>query len=86
VSILSLSVGSAMVWTSPYLAYLKSDKSPLTKPITSDEAAILGGLMPIGGLVGSFLYGRLADKIGRFWALYLNAVPQIVSYISSKSN
>lgn len=75
---LSLGVGSAMVWTSPYLAYLKSDESPLSRPITTDEAAMLGGIMPIGGLIGSFLYGRLADKVGRFWSLYLNAIPQIV--------
>jgi hypothetical protein len=68
-----------MVWTSPYLAYLKSEESPLSKPMTPKEAGELGGIMPIGGLIGSILYGRLADKVGRFWSLYLNAIPQIVT-------
>lgn len=70
-----------MVWTSPYLAVLKSAADcPLSTPITSSEASTLGGLMPIGALIGAFVSGKIANKIGRFWALYLNGVPQCVSH------
>lgn len=68
-----------MVWTSPYLVVLKSAESPLSSPITSSQASTLGGLMPIGALIGALVSGRVANKIGRFWALYLNGVPQCVS-------
>lgn len=79
VNILTLGVGASMVWTSPYLAVLKSSDSPLSHAITSSQASTLGGLMPIGALVGAFVSGRIANKIGRFWAIYLNGIPQLVS-------
>lgn len=70
-----------MVWTSPFLAHLKSAKSPLNEPITSDEASTIGGLLPLGALIGSILFGWVAEKVGRFWALYIVAIPAIVSEI-----
>jgi len=79
VNLLSLGVGASMVWTSPYLAVLKSCETPLSSSITVDQASTLGSLMPIGALFGALMFGWIAEKIGRFWSLYLDAIPQIVS-------
>lgn len=70
-----------MVWTSPYLAVLKSNESPLSSSINSSQASTLGGIMPIGALIGAFVSGSIANKIGRFWALYLSGLPQFVSFV-----
>lgn len=68
-----------MVWTSPYLAHLKSPETPLSRPVTSDEASTIGGLLPFGALIGALIFGWVAEKVGRFCAMYIVAVPAIVS-------
>lgn len=76
-NILSLGVGASISWTSPYLSVLKGDKSPLDQAITSDDASWIGSLLAIGALTGSFFYGWMSEKIGRFQSLRLAAVPQL---------
>lgn len=38
-------------------------------------------MYPLGGLVGSLLFGYMCDKVGRLWALRTIVVPQLVAYI-----
>lgn len=82
-NILSLGGGASISWTSPYLSLLQSeDKSPLGKAISASEASWIGSLLAIGALSGSFFFGWLSEKFGRFRALNFAAVPQIVSAIN----
>lgn len=75
---LSLGVGASISWTSHSLSILHGDDSPFGEPISSSEGSWIGSLLAVGALVGSFFYGWLSEKLGRFWALILAAVPQIV--------
>jgi MFS family permease len=79
VNILSLGVGASMVWTSPYISLLKSQETPLSTQISSDEASTIGALVPLGALFGALILGWMAEKIGRYWSLYLVSLPAIVS-------
>ena len=79
VNILALGMGAAVSWTSPYLPLLMSKDSPIGHPINSAQASWIGSLISVGGLIGTFFYGWLSEKVGRFWALILAGIPQIVS-------
>lgn len=78
-NILSLSVGASITWTSPYLRTLQDSDSPLDVPVTKEDASWIGSLLAVGALVGSFFFGWLSEKVGRFWSLIAGAIPQIVS-------
>lgn len=77
-----MGAGGSVSWTSPYLSLLKSNDSPLSSPITASQASWIGSLLAIGALVGSFLFGWMSEKFGRFPSLITAAVPQIVSWLN----
>lgn len=80
VNILSLGAGASISWTSPYMPLLQSIQSPFKEPISASQASWIGSLLAIGALIGSFFFGWLSEKFGRFWSLISAAIPQIVSF------
>uniref|UniRef100_A0A146L3L7 Facilitated trehalose transporter Tret1 n=2 Tax=Lygus hesperus TaxID=30085 RepID=A0A146L3L7_LYGHE len=79
VCILAFAFGTVVGWTSPVLEILQSDDSPVGR-MTLDETSWLGSLTFIGGIVGSFLWGRIADAFGRKVAGYCVSVPFILGW------
>lgn len=84
VNIIALSVGASIGWASPFLPVLQSDDSPLSESLTIDQASWVGSLLPLGALFGTLVFGWLSEKVGRFWASLLTAVPEIVRKYSFK--
>ncbi|CAD7088661.1 unnamed protein product [Hermetia illucens] len=78
VNIITFSQGHGIAWCAPSLPLLQSENSPLISgPITVEEASWIGSMVCIGGVIGSFLFGVLADQVGRKKALYLLIIPHI---------
>lgn len=77
-NIIALGVGASIGWSSPFLPLLQSENSPLSEPITSEEASWIGSILALGALVGTLLFGWLSEAVGRFWASILTSIPQIV--------
>ncbi|KAL7032244.1 hypothetical protein ACKWTF_007259 [Chironomus riparius] len=81
VNILAMSVGASIGWVSPSISFLQSQETTLDLTLNSDELSWLGGLLPLGALIGTFLFAWLSEKFGRFWILWLTALPQIISWL-----
>ncbi|KAG8035362.1 hypothetical protein G9C98_006808 [Cotesia typhae] len=77
--------GAMMVWSSPILLMLQSDpveeENPLSRPITDEEASWIGALSPVGTLVGCFVPGYLAEKLGRRTTLLSSIIPMAISWV-----
>lgn len=80
-NILATSVGASIGWISPSISFLQSQETTLDRTVNADELSWLGGLLPLGALIGTFLFAWLSEKFGRFWILWLTAFPQIVSLL-----
>jgi MFS family permease len=59
----------------------ESNETPLTKVLSVEEASWVGSLLALGALFGTLLFGWLSQKIGRFWASLLTALPEFVSFL-----
>jgi MFS family permease len=61
-NIIALSVGTSIGWTSPFLPKLQSndEDSPLSSPLTSDEASWVGSIFAVGALCGTVLFGFIS--------------------------
>lgn len=72
-----------MVWTSPVLPKLKesSDKNPLGRVITPEEESWIGACLGLGATFGPFLWGFLADKIGRKYTMIALSIPFGTAYL-----
>ncbi|XP_026489597.2 facilitated trehalose transporter Tret1 [Vanessa tameamea] len=76
------STGYSMGWTAPINIKLKDEKeSPLGRPATSDELAWMGSLLNIGAILGPFIGGFAASKIGRKWGLLSSVIPLLIGWI-----
>lgn len=58
-----MTAGCNLGWTSPVLPKLEQPDSPIH--ITPEQGSWIGSLMPLGAIVGPFLGGYLANKIGK---------------------
>uniref|UniRef100_A0A182P8A2 Major facilitator superfamily (MFS) profile domain-containing protein n=1 Tax=Anopheles epiroticus TaxID=199890 RepID=A0A182P8A2_9DIPT len=77
-NIISLSLGTAIGWLSPFLPLLISSDSPLDAgPVTDIQATWIASLLCIGAFGGTFLFGWSAEKFGRKTSLLATAVPLI---------
>ncbi|CAG5021021.1 unnamed protein product [Parnassius apollo] len=79
-----VSIGYCMGWTSPINTKLQGQNltdSPLPAPLTIDETAWVGSLLPVGAIFGPFIGGLVASKIGRKWGLLSSAIPLFVGWI-----
>nr|XP_967531.2 PREDICTED: facilitated trehalose transporter Tret1 [Tribolium castaneum] len=84
-NLLSFVTGTAIAWSSPTLPKLNDTdvgNIPFGRRIDSDENSWIGSLMPLGAIFGPFLFGFLADKLGRKVTLMSLAVPYIVSFLT----
>ncbi|XP_013165614.1 PREDICTED: facilitated trehalose transporter Tret1 [Papilio xuthus] len=78
------STGYSMGWTSPVNIKLQDKNatdSPLPEPLSPDELAWVGSLLPVGAIFGPFIGGLAASKIGRKWGLMSSAIPLFVGWI-----
>lgn len=83
VNILATSVGASIGWISPSISFLQSQETTLDRQLNSEEISWLGGLLPLGAMLGTVLFAWLAEIYGRFWMLWLSGFPQIVSFTVS---
>ncbi|KAJ8942448.1 hypothetical protein NQ318_002660 [Aromia moschata] len=80
-NLVTFATATSLTWTSPILPKLESsEKTPFPKALTSEEASWISALLPLGAVFGPFVFGFLADKIGRKYSLLSCAIPYIVSY------
>ncbi|XP_061723492.1 facilitated trehalose transporter Tret1-like [Cydia pomonella] len=78
------STGYSMGWTSPINIKLKDGNltdSPLPAPITSAEEAWIGSILTLGAILGPFIGGPLASRVGRRWSLIASSIPLFVGWI-----
>ncbi|XP_063389230.1 facilitated trehalose transporter Tret1 [Cydia fagiglandana] len=78
------STGYSMGWTSPVNIKLKDANltdSPLPAPITSNEEAWIGSILTLGAILGPFIGGPLAARIGRKWSLIASSIPLFAGWI-----
>lgn len=76
-NIVSFSVGTAITWASPEIDKLKNS----TLAITEEEASWVTSLFHLGAAFGPFLFGYLADKIGRKLTLVSLGFPFAIIYL-----
>lgn len=74
--------GITLGWTSPVIPKLQNPTlTPLNEVITDSDAGSIGSLLPLGAVLGPFIAGALADRIGRKRTLLLGNVPVIVGLL-----
>lgn len=79
VNIIAIAHGAALGFTSPFMPLLMSAESPLTTgALTESQASWVVSIICIGGLIGTFIYGWMADTFGRKFSSIALAVPQMV--------
>ncbi|GAB0086684.1 hypothetical protein DMENIID0001_007910 [Sergentomyia squamirostris] len=78
----ALFFGLSIGWLSPSIPQLLSLDSPLPSgPITVDEASWVSSILYLFAIIGSVVFGWLVDRIGRKYALYIGAIPNIVTWL-----
>ncbi|KAH1016635.1 hypothetical protein HUJ04_007823 [Dendroctonus ponderosae] len=75
--LLALNAGIGLSWTSPVLPKLHGPNSPLNTSIDTFQESLITSILCIGAAFGAFLFGHLADKIGRKKTLLTVAVPMV---------
>ncbi|XP_060522297.1 facilitated trehalose transporter Tret1-like [Cylas formicarius] len=79
--LLGFAGGVGLSWTSPVIPKLQSSESPLNAPINVFHISLLGALLAIGKAVGPFVFGHLADRIGRKKTLIAISVPMLMGMV-----
>lgn len=73
------------MWSSPMTPKLNGNvdpvHNPLESPINSFEESWVTSLNPLGAIIGPFLFGILADLIGRKTSLMVCILPVMVAYL-----
>ncbi|CAG9862029.1 unnamed protein product [Phyllotreta striolata] len=80
-NIIAFTAGTVLTWSSPILDRLADNTTtPFDHPITLEEKSWISSFFPLGAIFGPFLFGYLADAIGRKKTLLCSAAPFIVCY------
>nr|AHF27419.1 putative sugar transporter 5 [Phaedon cochleariae] len=81
-NIVNFVAGTVLTWSSPELDKLANDtETPFRYPIDEDERSWISSLFPLGSIFGPFIFGYLADVIGRKNTLLTCGVPFVVCYL-----
>ena len=76
-----MQAGITLGWTSPILPYLTSAESFLPE-LSEDQISWITSLLALGAIVGAVPTGKIADRIGRKWAIFLTAVPFTIGWLT----
>ena len=77
-NLISLSHGCAIGFVSPFLPYLRSDKTHLNSgPVTDENISWIGSLLAVGGFFGAIIYGQISQKFGQKFTLIALVVPHM---------
>lgn len=68
---MGVSVGCSIGWASPSLSLLQDESSPIGRVLNSDEISWVGSIFAVGALIGTLLFGWIAEKWGRFKAILM---------------
>ncbi|KAJ6642108.1 Facilitated trehalose transporter Tret1 [Pseudolycoriella hygida] len=83
VNTISLCHGFAVGWLSAAVPILKSvDTSLRSGPLTVEQTMWLGGVYPLGGFFGNFIFGILGNYFGRVTTISLLALPNFVFWLT----
>ncbi|CAG9759720.1 unnamed protein product [Ceutorhynchus assimilis] len=78
----TFAAGITLGWTSPVIPKLQNiTLSPLPEEISESDAGWIGSLLPLGAVLGPFLAGAAADRIGRKKTLLIGNVPLVLGLI-----
>ncbi|XP_030384785.1 facilitated trehalose transporter Tret1 [Scaptodrosophila lebanonensis] len=81
-NIISVSYGAFCGWPSASFLELQADNSPLESgPLSNSDAGWVSSTLCLGGVVGTIVFARLADKLGRKPALLLMALPSLIGWL-----
>lgn len=79
VSLLCISIGLVIGWTSPYLAQLTGEDPPF--PVTHEQASWIASLLPFGRLFGAVIGSLFVEYLGSKMSLLLTGLPMIFGWI-----
>lgn len=79
-ALIGMQAGIALGWTSPILPYLTSEESFLPE-LSENQISWISSLLALGAIVGAIPAGKIADRIGRKWAMVLTVVPFAASWL-----
>ncbi|KAF7270694.1 hypothetical protein GWI33_016362 [Rhynchophorus ferrugineus] len=78
--LLAFVAGVGFSWTSPVLPKLHGPDSPLSTSVDASQESIIAAILSVGAAIGPFVFGFLADKIGRKKTLLTVALPLVAGY------
>ncbi|KAJ8931868.1 hypothetical protein NQ314_015134 [Rhamnusium bicolor] len=82
INIICFVVGTCLSWTSPILPKLEDpEKTPFDEALSTEQTSWISALLPLGAVLGPFIFGYLADRIGRKNTLLVCGVPFLISYL-----
>ncbi|XP_037039363.1 facilitated trehalose transporter Tret1-like isoform X2 [Bradysia coprophila] len=83
VNLISLCHGFAVGWLSAAVPILKAEDTPLQSgPLTVQQTMWLGGVYPLGGVVGNGVFGILVNYFGRPMSMSLLALPNFIFWLT----
>ncbi|XP_050304498.1 facilitated trehalose transporter Tret1-2 homolog [Anthonomus grandis grandis] len=78
----AFAAGITLGWTSPVIPKLESpSQTPLSEVISASDKGWIGSLLPLGAVLGPFIAGPLAEKIGRKRTLLFGNLPLVLGLI-----
>ncbi|XP_056631386.1 facilitated trehalose transporter Tret1-like isoform X1 [Diorhabda sublineata] len=81
-SLLMFMAGTSCCWSSPEIPkLLNATTNPFERVVTEEEISWISSLLTLGAVTAPFLFGFLADKIGRKSTILLVGVPFFISYV-----
>jgi len=78
----SFCIGMSLGWVSPMQPLLESADNPVgERPLTREEVSWIGSINFIGGIAGSFFWGKVSDRVGRKVTSILIGFPFALGWI-----
>lgn len=77
---LAFAAGTTFSWTSPVIPKLQGPESPLNQAIEASHISLIASILCIGAALGPFVFGSMADRIGRKRTLVAISFPMIIGF------